>query len=193
MQSLQVFAGNVGFALSYWIFPNSYDLYRAQKRLFNRAFRCNAPVAAHQVVRPGDCVIQGFRHSGNSFLISNVVEEDRAGVPTDLHRIWMVQEAVKNEAVVIVLIRNPLEVALSTYFRTAADCTRHTPFQLFPWAVLAGWIGYSLDRGPAQKGHGLIDGHGPTRLRALQAACRRVRGDSPARGSGLDQPQPVSG
>lgn len=135
-------AGNIGFAASYWIFPQSYRFYRIQKRLFNAAFRHGAPVVEEPQYSPDTVVIQGFRHSGNLFIESNVVTEDRYRIPNVRHRPWIVKSAVEHGLPVVMLIRHPKDVAASAVYRTTNDHHPNQPFRIYPWAVLCAWIGY---------------------------------------------------
>jgi hypothetical protein len=140
---VRIIAGNIGFAMSYWLFADSYWCYRIQKKLFNAVFGCKTPVLDGPAFERGQTIIQGFRHSGNSFVISNIVEEDQWRVPKGLHRIWIIKEAIKQGLPVITLIRSPQDVVASTVYRTANSCDDpYAPFFLCPSAVLIAWIGY---------------------------------------------------
>lgn len=139
---LTMAAGNLGYAASFWIFPGSYRFYRTQKRLFNVVFRHDAPIIEEPRYAHDTVVIQGFRHSGNLFIESNVVREDQYRIPQIRHRPWIVKSAVKRGLPVVVLVRHPREVAASTVYRTTELVHPEHPFRIFPWAVLCAWIGY---------------------------------------------------
>ena len=134
--------GNLGYAASYWLFPDSYRGYRIQKRLFNAVFRRDTPGIEPPRYAPDTVVIQGFRHSGNLFIESNVVAEDQYRVPQIRHRTWIIKGAVTRGLSVVVLVRRPREVAASTFYRTTNHVVPDHPLRIFPWAVLCAWIGY---------------------------------------------------
>ena len=135
-------AGNVGYAASFWLFPASYRVYRMQKQLFNAAFRRKTLVIEEPRFAAETVIIQGFRHSGNLFVESNVVAEDQHRIPPIRHRPWIVKNAVKRSLPVVVLVRHPMEVAATTFYRTTKEVVPDHPVRLFPWAVLGAWIGY---------------------------------------------------
>jgi hypothetical protein len=140
---MRVAAGNIGFALSYWLFADSYRFYRIQKRLFNAVFGCKTPIMEAPKHQSDAVVIQGFRHSGNSFVISNIVEADRGRLPMAWHRVWIMKVAIKKSLPIIVLIRQPRDVVASTVYRTSTrKDDPYAPFLIFPWAALLAWIGY---------------------------------------------------
>ncbi|MFO1247726.1 MAG: hypothetical protein U1E93_05785 [Alphaproteobacteria bacterium] len=138
--TLTTAAGNIGYAASYWLFPGSYRIYRMQKRLFNMVFRRDAPVMDEPCYALDTVVIQGFRHSGNLFIESNVAVEDQYRIPQIRHRPWIIKGAVTRGLSVVVLIRHPREVAASTVYRTTKHVVPDHPFQIYPWAVLCAWI-----------------------------------------------------
>ena len=113
-----------------------------QKRLFNMVFRRDAPVIDESRYAIDTVVIQGFRHSGNLFIESNVAMEDQHRIPQIRHRPWIIQGAVTRGLSVVVLVRHPREVAASTVYRTTKHVVPDHPFRIYPWAVLCAWIGY---------------------------------------------------
>lgn len=134
---------NIGFALSYWLLPDSYRFYRIQKRLFNVLLGANTPILKVPCYESDGVVIQGFRHSGNTFVISNVAVDDQRRLPQAWHRIWTVKQAVTKGLPIVVLIRQPARVAESAVYRTAKNAVYpYTSYFIFPWAVLLAWIGY---------------------------------------------------
>ena len=135
-------AGNIGYAASFWIFPGSYRIYRIQKRLFNVVFQRDTPVIGEPRYAANTVVIQGFRHSGNLFIESNVAAEDQHRIPQVRHRPWIIKAAVTRGLTVVVLVRHPGDVAASTFYRTTEFVHPEHPFCIFPWAVLCAWIGY---------------------------------------------------
>lgn len=135
-------AGNVGYAASFWLFPASYRFYRIQKRLFNVVFRRDTLVIDEPRYAPDTVIIQGFRHSGNLFIESNVATEDQHRIPQIRHRPWIIKGAVTRGLSVVVLVRHPKDVAASTFYRTTNHVVPDHPFRIFPWAVLCAWIGY---------------------------------------------------
>ena len=118
------FAGlifDTGWVLSYVLFPSSYRLYRAYKHfgnwIFGRAEAISPPLDWDHIA----VVIDGFRHSGNTFLTDNFMPEWRPRAATIIHRSWVLAGAAKRGIPAFLLIRDPLEVAWSRRHRVMAD------------------------------------------------------------------------
>jgi len=120
---------------SYLVLSESYYFYRFARRAHylltgNKYAR---PLPDFRQMR---AVVEGFSHSGNSFARSNIGVD--APVVTHFHRMWAVRRGIDFNLPTILLIRRPLEVAQSWYFRTS----RNGPAQVPIWVTLMCWIAF---------------------------------------------------
>lgn len=109
---------DAGWVTSYGPLADRYSIYRSMKILGNRIFNKPEPIAEIANWHQLEAVIDGFRHSGNSFIRGNLLAERREVIATRLHRPWLLKRAASLGLPVVVLIRDPLEVALSRHHRT---------------------------------------------------------------------------
>ncbi len=119
---LKRFAGRVfdgGWVLSYALFPRSYRLYRAYKLFGNWLFGQQEAVLPKLDWTQVGVVIDGFRHSGNTFLTHNLQPAWRPRVASIVHRSWVLAGAARRGIPAFLLIRDPLEVAWSRRYRVA--------------------------------------------------------------------------
>ena len=86
--------------------------------------------------------IQGFRHSGNSFLLTQVASYSPDQIHSHSHRVWAVAQAVNNNIVPVVLIRKPGEVLSSTLRRMYSGEYQNLPYTLYHGTLLVTWYLY---------------------------------------------------
>lgn len=84
-----------------------------------------------------ELLIEGFCHSGNSFLRSNVAPSSREHVAGHIHRPWGLRLALDAGIPVALLVRSPHDVAASMYYRGQVN---GNPVSY--WAGLACWYLY---------------------------------------------------
>jgi hypothetical protein len=144
LYKIREIAYNVGYSLCNWLFPGCYWLYHIEKRV-------NAVLTKTRSPRPDDMAvygslelpmaIEGFFHSGNTFLRSNVRMEFLEKIVSHRHRPWSLKRSVSTKAPVILLIREPINVALSLHRRSLAP-GRDRVRRLHVAAALMAWLGY---------------------------------------------------
>jgi hypothetical protein len=121
--------------LSYLVLSESYYFYRFARRAhyFLTGNKHPRPLPDFRQMR---AVVEGFSHSGNSFVRSNIGVD--APIVTHFHRLWAVRRGIALNLPTILLIRRPLEVAESWYFRTSRDGSAQVPI----WVTLMCWIAF---------------------------------------------------
>jgi hypothetical protein len=133
---------NAGIVSSYLFSARSYQQYRMMKLLSSKV------VGLAPFVSPGfqPCKhrmsIQGFRHSGNSFLVTQVVSYSPDQIHSHSHRLWAVAQALDHDIVPVVLIRRPQEVLSSTLRRTHSGEYQNLPYTLYRATLLITWYLY---------------------------------------------------
>lgn len=121
--------------LSYSAFSDSYRVYRTTKYVYSLLHRDT--LVAEEPDYDGACLmIEGFVHSGNSFLRSNVEKQYQGKVIGHRHRPWVLKEALRREIPAGLLIRDPVSVARSMCHRSMVNGS--TPISYA--SALACWI-----------------------------------------------------
>lgn len=142
MLNFKIIIFNLVYATSQFPFGLWYRSYILQKRLSHALF--GTPIDnIVPVLRRFDYAlcIDGFFHSGNSFIESNIAE-GRARVLTHCHRAWAIRLSVRHNVPILVLIRQPQDVALSLYYRRMADARVYGVNLIYPITVLFMWYCY---------------------------------------------------
>ena len=112
---------NVGFLMSHLVFPGSYRFYIFQKKIYNWVMRRESHIPDEVDFSHIAFCIEGFRHSGNTFLATNILSPKREQILTHHHRYWVINRSLKEKKMTFVLIRNAAEVVRSTAFRAKVD------------------------------------------------------------------------
>jgi hypothetical protein len=130
---------NLCFLLSHIFLVKSLRFYRFQKKietqLFGRAWWRDSIMLPEHV----SMSVEGFRHSGNSYLVEHLAEDPR-GCLAGSHRIWSLSAACGKRLPVILLIREPYDCALSLYRRRRNG--EHGGRELCFFVILASWFFY---------------------------------------------------
>ena len=106
------------WVLSFGLGAGSYRLYRATKRFGNWVMNHAEPIQPEPDWPRLHAVIDGYRHSGNKFITGNVLPELQPRIASVVHRPWMLRQAVRHNLPCFLLVRDPLEAALSRHFRS---------------------------------------------------------------------------
>lgn len=127
---------NILRVASFGAFADSYPVYVAAKRVY-RLIHPGTQITEPLCFDGVALQIEGFCHSGNTFLRNNVASEDRGRVITHTHRQWSMATGLRHHIPIGLLIRDPRQVAASMYYRSDKDGTA-----VAYWAGLASWILY---------------------------------------------------
>jgi len=84
--------------------------------------------------------IEGYTHSGSTFLCSNVHPDLRERVISRIHVQWSLRRCVRRGIPTILLVRNPMQACASKHFRSAARNGYGITISMF--SALAIWIIY---------------------------------------------------
>ncbi|HWA81766.1 MAG TPA: FxsA family protein, partial [Acetobacteraceae bacterium] len=84
--------------------------------------------------------IEGYTHSGSTFLRSNIRPELRERVISHIHLQWSLRRCVRRGIPTILLVRNPMQACASKHFRSAVRNGYGTTISMF--SALAIWIIY---------------------------------------------------
>jgi hypothetical protein len=122
--------------LGYAVFADFYLVYRLAKRAYQLVCPTTFVVPPYPL-NDIDLLIEGFCHSGNSFLRSNVAPVYHGRVSGHIHRSWALRTALDAGIPVAVLIRSPHDVAASMYYRGQVN---GNPISY--WAGLGCWYLY---------------------------------------------------
>ncbi|WP_269715408.1 hypothetical protein [Caulobacter sp. NIBR2454] len=127
---------------SYWLLADNYRAYRLVRRTGNKLFHRNEEVQEEPALAADAVVIEGFRHSGNSFLVGNVAPSDIHRVHSHSHRAFALREAVESSVPTVVMIRDPLEAALSLRHRSHSADVMAWGVRFTAFTALVCWLGY---------------------------------------------------
>lgn len=141
-RGLSGFVLSVTVCASYWLLPDNYRAYRLVRRAGNILFRRQEDVQGDPALPRDAVVIEGFRHSGNSFLVGNVAAKDVDRVRSHSHRAFALREAVENGLPTVVMIRDPLEAALSLRHRSHSAHVMAWGVKFSAFTALVCWLGY---------------------------------------------------
>jgi hypothetical protein len=141
-RGLSGFVLSVTVCASYWMFPDNYRAYRLVRRAGNTLFRRQEDIQADPALPRDAVVIEGFRHSGNSFLVGNVAAQDVDRVRSHSHRAFALREAVDNSIPTVVMIRDPLDAALSLRHRSHSAHVMAWGVKFSAFTALVCWLGY---------------------------------------------------
>lgn len=122
---------------SFWFLGDSFRLYQAAKVFYHNASGYGI-VLSYPDYDASKIVIEGFEHSGNCFFCTNLEPSLQASLVSHRHRPWTIKHAVRAQVPTILLVRDPLEVAHSWYWRSLSDGRGALPL----WVGLACWMGY---------------------------------------------------
>ncbi len=125
------------FRLASYIFlGRTHTVYHSAKMVYRFAFKrgnlYRLPNYSSTAV-----MVEGFVHSGNSFVRGNIHPGFLSDTP-GFHRSWAVRRALQNNVPTILLIRAPLEVALSIHYRSLRHSDGPVPLAI----ALACWLAY---------------------------------------------------
>lgn len=121
--------------LGYLVLADSYWTYRAAKHIYS-LFNPQTHIAEKPDYDHACLLIEGFPHSGNTFLRSNVEAPWRGNVIGHRHRIWTLKAASRRNIPTGLLIRDPIAVAHSMCHRSMVGGS--TPISYT--SSLACWI-----------------------------------------------------
>ncbi|QMW23058.1 hypothetical protein [Sandaracinobacteroides saxicola] len=137
------FLYNAGYLFSYLLFPTRVWPYRLLRffgiglmGLTRGVGTAGLPLATGNAI-----CIAGYRHSANSFLVSNVDRDVHALVLSHNHRAWEVRRAVALKLPVLLLVRDPKAIAESTWLRSRVGWNGQR-YPIWPATTLLCWMLY---------------------------------------------------
>lgn len=132
----------IATAASFWLFAEHYAAYRLMRWLGNLLHRRPCEIQPAWSLDQDTVVIDGFRHSANSFVVGNVHPRAARQIRSHVHRPWILKAAIRAGAPAVVLVRAPLDTCLSLCHRSRSGDVVNYGVALSPLFALLAWIGY---------------------------------------------------
>lgn len=132
--------GNFSMLASYFTFPRSYRVYIFFRRLANKTSIFSPAFIPDPDFENAIFVVEGFRHSGNTFLATCAKNHSKKIIISHNHRLWALSEAVRYGVPFVVLIRPCQEVIRSVAARRGAG--NYLAFDLWPSTIALSWFFY---------------------------------------------------
>lgn len=134
---MRIFAINAAIVLSYFFFPHRLAVYLLFRQLANQVSLFSSVSFVPPDYDRAIIAVEGFRHSGNSYVATSLLVPSGGAVVSHNHRLWAVYQARRNRVPVVVLIRPCEQVVRSVIARRSASSG-----VIWPGTIVTAWLLY---------------------------------------------------